>query len=203
MSRRAALYLRVSTDKQHSENQRPEVEQLARARGFEVVKVYEEAASAVKHRPGYTQMMKDAKRGVFDVLVIWAIDRFGRSMSGNLNDVLDLDRIGVTIISVQESWLDTSSPVRSLLVGIFSWAAEQERARLVERTKAGLERARRRGAKIGRPRRQFDLERALELRAEGRPLRVVAAEVGVGYATLCRALGNDPKPASLGVSQSP
>jgi DNA invertase Pin-like site-specific DNA recombinase len=89
---------------------------------------------------------------------------------------------------VKETWLDTGSPVRSLLVAIFSWVAEQERARLVERTKAGLAAARRRGAKIGRPRRRVDLDRARELRAEGKPLRVVAKDLGVGYATLCRAM---------------
>jgi DNA invertase Pin-like site-specific DNA recombinase len=90
---RACIYLRVSTDKQSTANQRPEVEQLARARGFEIVHCYEEQASAAKHRPKYEQMLKDAKRGRFQVLVIWALDRFGRSMVGNLGDVLELDRI--------------------------------------------------------------------------------------------------------------
>lgn len=109
----------------------------------------------------------------------------------NLTDVLELDRIGVTVVGVRESWLDTGGPVRSLLIAIFSWVAEQERARLVERTKAGLEQARRRGAKIGRPRTRFDVERARELRTEGRSLRAVAKELGVSYATLCRALAHD------------
>jgi hypothetical protein len=84
--------------------------------------------------------------------------------------------------------LDTGSPVRSLLIAIFSWVAEQERARLVERTKAGLERARRAGKKIGRPRRRFDVERARKLRASGMSLRKIAADVGVPQATLMRAL---------------
>jgi DNA invertase Pin-like site-specific DNA recombinase len=166
---RAALYLRVSTDRQSTENQKPEVEQLARARGFEVVTIYEEQASAAKARPKYEQMLKDARRRKFDVLVVWALDRFGRSMTGNLTDVLELDRVGVTVVSVRESWLDTGSPVRSLLVAILSWVAEQERARLIERTKAGLEAARRRGAKIGRPRRRIDVGRARELRAGREP----------------------------------
>jgi putative DNA-invertase from lambdoid prophage Rac len=78
--------------------------------------------------------------------------------------------------------------VRSLLIAIFSWVDEQDRARLIERTKAGLDAARRRGAKIGRPRRRFDVERARELRASGMSLRNVAAEVGVPQATLMRAL---------------
>jgi putative DNA-invertase from lambdoid prophage Rac len=92
--RRAALYLRVSTDRQETACQRPEVEQLARARGYEVVGVYEEKMSAAKERPAYARMMKDAKRGAFEVIVVWAIDRFGRSMVGNLGDVLELDRVG-------------------------------------------------------------------------------------------------------------
>ena len=204
---RAAIYLRVSTDRQNTENQLPDVQQLARARGYEVVRVYEEQASAVKHRPGYLQMMKDAKRGSFDVLVIWALDRFGRSMVGNLQDLLELDRVGVQIISVRESWLDTSGPVRNLLVAIFSWVAEAERSRLIERTKAGLAAARRRGAKIGRPRRHVDLDRARELRAEGRSLRAVAKELDIGYATLCRGLAvaaaDDPNPASVAASEEP
>ncbi len=206
-TQRAAIYLRVSTDRQHAENQRPEVEQLARARGYEVVRTYEEQASAVKHRPEYARMMRDARKGTFDVLIVWALDRFGRSMTGNLGDLLELDRVGVQVVSVRESWLDTGGPVRPLLIAIFSWVAEQERARLVERTKAGLEAARRRGARIGRPPRRFDLDRARELRAQGQSLRAVAREVGVGYATLCRALGpaaaGDPKPPSAGASEVP
>ena len=88
---RAALYFRVSTDRQETECQRPEVEQLARGRGFEVVKVFEEKMSAAKVRPEYTRMMKEARPGAFDVIVVWAIDRFGRSMIGNVSDILDLD----------------------------------------------------------------------------------------------------------------
>jgi DNA invertase Pin-like site-specific DNA recombinase len=95
------------------------VEQLADARGLEVVAVYEEQASAAKRRQTYETMLRDAKRGKFSVLVIWALDRFGRSMVGNLQDVLELDRIGVTVVSVRESWLDTGGPVRSLLIAIF------------------------------------------------------------------------------------
>ena len=188
---RAAIYLRVSKSdgSQSTENQRPEVEQLARARGLDVVHVYEESASAAKHRPQHEAMLKDARRGKFAVIVIWAIDRLGRSLVGNLQDVLELDRVGVTVVSVRESWLDTGGPVRPLLVAIFSWVAEQERARLIERTKAGLERARRAGKKIGRPRRRVDVERARELRAAGKSLRQVSRDLGVPQATLVRALG--------------
>jgi putative DNA-invertase from lambdoid prophage Rac len=186
--KRAALYLRVSTEKQSTEPQRPEVEQLARSRGYEIVGVYEEQASAVKHRPEHERLMKDAKRGVFNVVIVWALDRFGRSMVGNLSDVLELDRLGVEVVSVRESWLDTGGPIRNLLLAIFSWVAEQERTRLIERTKAGMAAARKRGARIGRPRARVDVERAVELRASGKTLREAAVELGVGAATLHRRL---------------
>jgi len=112
--------------------------------GYKVFTSYEEEASAAKKRPEHERMMKDAKRGAFQVLVIWALDRFGRSMTGNLADVLELDRVGVQVVSVRESWLDTGSPVRTLLLAIFSWLAEQERVRIGERTRARMAAARRR-----------------------------------------------------------
>ena len=72
-------------------------------------------------------------------------------MTGSINTVLELDRLGVPVLSVREGWLDTSGPVRPLLVAIFGWVAEQERSNLVARTKAGLDRARRQGKRLGRP----------------------------------------------------
>jgi DNA invertase Pin-like site-specific DNA recombinase len=188
MTRRAALYFRVSSDQQSTECQRPEVEQLARARGLHVVSVYEEQASAAKHRPEYEKMLRDAKKGSFNVLIVWAIDRFGRSMTRNLGDVLELDRVGVQVVSVRETWLDTGGPVRDLLVAIFSWVAEQERARLVERTKAGMSAARKRGSRIGRPRARLDVDRLRELHGQGLPVRQIAAELGVGASTVQRHL---------------
>lgn len=191
MGKRVATYVRVSTDEQTSANQVPEVEQVAAARG-DVVARYEETGSAAKHRPAYERMLRDARRGAFDVLVIWAIDRFGRNMVGNLNDLLELDRVGVQVVSVRETWLDTSGPTRMLLVAVFSWVAEQERARLIERTKAGMRRAARQGTKsgkpIGRAPLHVDVDRARELMAEGESQRGAARTLGVTLATLQRAL---------------
>jgi DNA invertase Pin-like site-specific DNA recombinase len=127
---RAAIYLRVRKGEQTTENQRPEVEDVIRTRRLELVAEYEEKVSAVKARPQFDKMMRDAHRGAFDVLVVWALDRFGRSMVGNLQAVLELDRRGVQVVSVRESWLDTGGAVRPLLIAIFSWVAEQERSHL-------------------------------------------------------------------------
>jgi len=182
------LYLRVSTDQQVTDNQRPELVALARQRGFSIEAVYDDTGSAVKARPEFDRMLLDAHRGKFDLLLVWSLDRLGRSMSGNLQTVLELDRLGVQVVSVRESFLDTSGPVRPLLIAIFGWLAQQERERLIERTKAGLERARRQGKRIGRPRVTVDVAKALVLRNDGKSIRQAALALGVGPATLHRAL---------------
>jgi putative DNA-invertase from lambdoid prophage Rac len=186
--RRAAIYLRVSTEDQTNENQRPDLEQLARARGLTVVQVFEEKASAASSRAIFRSMLDDAHRGRFHVVLVWALDRLGRSMVGNLQAVLALDRMGVAVVSYREPWLDAAGPLRELLICIFSWVAQQERARLIERTTAGLERARREGKRLGRPPARFDLQRAQMLQTRGKPVREIARELGVPRSVIARAL---------------
>ncbi len=188
MKNRCALYIRCSTERQSLENQRPDLLRIARSRGLEIVEVFEEKISATKKRPEYERMMLAAHQGKFSNLLIWAMDRLGRSLVGNVEALLKLDGCGVRVISVQESWLDTAGPVRDLLVSIFSWVAQQERYRISTRTKAGLERAKRKGRILGRPRKWIDIDRALRLRAEGMPLRKISQKLKVGTSTLHRAL---------------
>jgi putative DNA-invertase from lambdoid prophage Rac len=149
-TRRAAVYLRVSSERLTTDNQTAEVRDLAIARGYEPV-LYEEVESAAKARPVFDRMLSDVRAGRVHAVAVWALDRLHRSMTGAINTVLELDRLGVPVLSVREGWLDTGGPVRPLLVAIFGWVAEQERTRLIERTKAGLERARREGKRLGRP----------------------------------------------------
>ena len=185
----AALYLRVSTDEQKVENQRADLERLASVRGFDIRSTFDETVSGIaKSRPALDAMLLAAHRGEFRVVLVWALDRLGRSMYGMIATVLELDRLGVRVVSFSESWLDTGGPVRQLLLAIFSWQAEQERARLVERTRAGLARARREGKRLGRRPTQLDLDQALELRAAGRSIRAVAAELKVAPSIVHRAL---------------
>jgi DNA invertase Pin-like site-specific DNA recombinase len=119
-------------------------------------------------------------------------------MAGNVSDALALDRAGVELISLREPWLDTGGPVRDLLLAIFSWVAEQEIRRLVERTNAGIERARLKGTKsgkpIGRPPRllRIEVERAAALHAKGRSVRAIANAMDVPRSTVARALASHP-----------
>jgi DNA invertase Pin-like site-specific DNA recombinase len=121
--------------------------------------------------------------------VLADLDRLHRSMVGAITTVLELDRLGVEVISLKEPWLDTSGPVRSLLVAIFGWVAEQERVRLIERTKAGLERARAQGKRLGRPPvSQVLLSAAADLVRTGTPVAEAARLKGVKRTTLTRYL---------------
>jgi len=166
--------VRVSTFEQSTENQKPELERIAKVRELEILHRYEDYISATKKRPGYDAMMRDAHRGKFDTLIIWSLDRLGRSMYGNMNAVLSLDQCGVRIISAKEPWLDSGGPTRQLLIAIFSWVAEQERLRIVERTNAGMQRARAKGVHIGRPFAGISRPLMLELRAHGASVRAIA-----------------------------
>ena len=93
---------------------------------------------------------------------------------------------------MRESWLDTGSPVRTLLLAIFSWLAEQERARIGERTRAGMAAARRRGSRVGRPRARLDEEQLRELKSQGMSVRKIASMMSIGTATVQRHLAAVP-----------
>ncbi len=184
----AAIYLRTSTDRQHTANQEPAVRRLAEARGYEVVKVFEEQVSAVKHRPAWAALREGAHRGDYHAVIIYALDRIGRSMVGNVQEVLTLDRLGVEVVSVREPWLDIGGPIRTLLIAILSWVAEEERRQIASRSKLGVERARREGKRIGRPPTAIDVELAGGLKDDGLSVRAIAKRLNIPKSTVHKAL---------------
>ncbi len=187
---RAAIYARVSSSdgRQTTANQVPELQRLAAARGFEAV-IFEEQESAARARPVLERVLAEARAGHIQAVLVWSLDRLQRSMVGAITTVLELDRLGVQVISLKEPWLDTSGPVRNLLIAIFGWVAEQERTRLIERTKAGLERARAQGKRLGRPPcSPILLRAAADLVATGVSVSEAAMLKGVKRTTLRRFL---------------
>ncbi len=189
--RAAALYIRTSRIDQHPENQLPELRKLAALRGLEVIDIFEEQISAVKERPAFERMQSLARMGAFNVVLVWAIDRLGRSMFDVVHTIRELDDHNCTIISVRENWLDTAGPLRQLLIAIFGWIAEQERERLIERTHAGLLRAKADGRTLGRPRIQVDLAEVATLGARGVSVRQIARTLGYARSTLARAVAQN------------
>jgi DNA invertase Pin-like site-specific DNA recombinase len=154
MPKRAAIYVRVSTDKQTIENQLRELRQIAKRRGWEVVHEYHDTgisgAKSRDARPALDQMLKDAQRRRFDVVMAWAIDRLGRSLIDLLGTIQTLETCGVDLYLDQQS-IDTTTPAGRLTFQITGAFAEFERRMIRQRVLAGLKRAVEKGSILGRP----------------------------------------------------
>ena len=186
--KRAALYLRVSTLDQHPETQRFDLVEMARQRGYEIVQEYTDKISGVKaQRPGLSQLMCDARRGRFDVLLVWSCDRIARS-TRHLLEVLDeMNRLGVEFISFRES-IDTEGPLGRAIVVIIGAVAELERNLIIERVRAGMRRARLEGRHIGRPALDLDREAIIRDHRHGDSLGTIARNHGASRTTVHRVL---------------
>ena len=190
MSKRAAIYVRVSTDKQTVENQARELRQVAERRGWKVVEQYSDAGISGSKgrdgRPGLDLMLDDAKRRKFDVVMAWAIDRLGRSLVDLLHTIQELEAAGVDLYLDQQS-IDTTTPMGKLMFQVTGAFAEFERSMIRQRVHAGLKRAVEAGKTLGRPRISEKLEKRIQdqLRA-GKGILKVAHEVGVGHGTVER-----------------
>jgi DNA invertase Pin-like site-specific DNA recombinase len=192
---RVALYARVSTlNGQHPEMQLAELREYASRRGWEIAGEYlDEGVSGSKEsRPELNRLVDDSHRRQFDIVLVWKIDRFGRSLKHLVNALADLDSYGVTFASLKDN-LDLSTPSGRLMFQIIGAMAEFERALIQERVKAGLHNARRNGKKLGRPRRVVDVDGIARMKAEGHSLRNIAEKLGVGYGTVRMRLAGDER----------
>ena len=170
-----ALYARVSLPRerghQDPDNQLHALLGFCETRGWHDPAQYVdyETGSGARERPEFERLMRDARAHRFDVLVFWSLDRFGRKGTyQTLRDLHDnLDDHGIRYISHQEQFLDTLGPARDAIIGILAWVAKMERDRISERVKAGLERVRREGRKLGRRVRQVDPAKLRDMEAAG------------------------------------
>src|SRR5947209_8241856 len=156
--KRAVLYMRVSTVDQHPETQLHDLRQMAAQRGYEIKQEYTDRISGAKaRRPGLDEMMRDARRGRFDVVLVWACDRIARSTRHFLEVLDELNRLNIEFVSFREN-IDTGGPLGRAIVVIIGAIAELERSLIVERVRAGMRRAKLEGRHIGR--RPLDIDRA-------------------------------------------
>src|SRR5450631_4362549 len=186
--KRAALYLRVSTVDQHPETQLHDLRQMAAQRGLEIVQEYTDRISGAKaRRPGLDQMMADARRGKFDVVLVWASDRIARSVKHFLDVLDELNRIGVDYVSFREN-IDTAGPLGRAIIVIVSAVAELERSLIVERVRAGMRRAKLEGRHIGRKALALDRAAVIRERDRGQSLSQIATSHRVSRATVSRII---------------
>ena len=163
--------------------------EYAARRGWHIVGEYVDrgASRSKDSRPELNRLMADAHQRRFDVVLVWKLDRYGRSQRHLVNALAELEALGVAFASLRDN-LDLSTPSGRLMFQIIGAMAEFERALIQERVKAGLRNARAKGKQLGRPRRIVNVDKIVALRARGESWRAISAQLDVGPATLYRAV---------------
>jgi DNA invertase Pin-like site-specific DNA recombinase len=189
-TQRVAFYARVSTFAgQNPEMQLVELREYAARRGWQLTEEYVDhgVSGAKESRPALNRLMADAKQRKFDVVAVWKLDRFGRSVAHVVVALAELEALGITFVSLKDN-LDLSTPSGRFMFQIVAAFAELERAMIQERVRAGLLNAKRKGKRLGRPPAAVDKARIARLRAAGASLRAIAGQIGVSVATVHKLL---------------
>ena len=194
--KRVAIYLRVSTSKQDTDNQRRELEAVAERSGWKVVKVYEDAgisgAKGRDQRPGLDAMLKAVNAKEVDMVASWSVARLGRSLTDLLGILQGLHEKGVGLFLHQQG-LDTSTTAGKAMFQMLGVFAEFERGIIRERVNAGLARARANGTKLGRRRVKPSVEaRIVELRSNGDGIHKIRKKLGIGSSVVQRVFNENP-----------
>lgn len=186
---RTAIYARVSTLDQHPENQTDDLRNYAKARGWEVVGEFTDQgiSGAQRDRPGLDAMMKLVRRRKVDTVLVWKYDRFARNMVHLLHALEEFHSIGVDFVSFTEG-IDTTTSMGKFVFGVFSSLAEFERSLISERVRNGMEKARKRGQRIGRPSLDVDMTGLGVLRSQGLSFRQIASQVGISKSAVGQRL---------------
>jgi DNA invertase Pin-like site-specific DNA recombinase len=206
MSARVAIYARVSTTNhgQDAGMQTREMRQFAEARGWKLADEYVDSgvSGSKDSRPELNRLMADAKRRKFDVVLVWKLDRFGRSLRHLVNALAEFESLGIAFVSLSDN-LDLSTASGRLMFNIIGAMAEFERELIRERVKAGMKNAKAKGARIGRPRVAVDAARIAVLRASGLSWRTIERELGISVRTARRFAFGRGKKVSASASASP
>ncbi len=189
MTKRIAIYARVSTDKQTVDNQLIELRSRCERLGYTIVQEYaDEGISGAKSRndrPALDALMKDATRRRFDMVMCWSIDRLGRSLQHLVEILNELQALGIDL-HFQQQGMDTSTPSGRMIFSVFGAIGEFERNLIRERVLAGQQRAKANGVKIGRPSKMNDgMKSAVKLlREKGMGIKQIARELQIGVGTV-------------------
>jgi len=201
---RCCLYARISTSdgRQDTENQLSQLREYCQRQGYVIVEEYiDQASGKNSDRDAFRRLFDGASKRLFDRCVVWALDRFTREgVLETFEHIRRLTNYGVAFESYTEPHFRTTGPAGELMLAVSAWIARQERQRISDRTKAGLERAKREGKHCGRPRRVWRRDEAIRLRLQGWSWRRISAELGVPVKTIRTALARcGESPAASGV----
>jgi DNA invertase Pin-like site-specific DNA recombinase len=201
--KRVVLYARVSTGDQHRETQLLDLREMAKQRGFEIVREYSDVISGAKSkRPGLDSLMSDARRHRFDVVLVAAFNRIARNVRHFLEVLDELNHLGIQFISLREN-IDIGGPLGRAMLTIIGAISELERSLIVERVKAGMRRAKLEGRRIGRTPLNIDRERVVEDRRSGMSLTKVASKHRISRASVCRLMREAGAGPTRVIAQTP
>jgi DNA invertase Pin-like site-specific DNA recombinase len=194
--KKVAIYVRVSTKDQSVGMQLNDLERYTKERELNIFKVYEDnGVSGTKEtRPALGQLMDDARKRKFDIVLVWRFDRFARSTKHLVNALYEFRNLGIDFISYQEN-IDTSSPLGEAIFTIISAMSKLERDIIAERVKGGLRKARANGITLGRPNSVIDMDKLIKYKEQGMSIREIAKELGLSRGKVERTL-------KLGVSKT-
>jgi putative DNA-invertase from lambdoid prophage Rac len=185
---RTAIYARCSTDLQDPTLQTSELTEYARPRGFALVGTFVDIASGSRDdRPELQKILTLAKQRKIDAVLVWKLDRLGRSLKHLVNVIDELESVGVKFISLRDN-LDFTTPAGRLLFGVIASMAQFERDLIRERVTAGMANAKRKGVRLGRKPVAFDIAELRRLRAAGLSFETISRQTGVSVGTTYRAL---------------
>ena len=190
---RCAIYTRVSSGSQETSNQLHTLREIAKMKGLTIVKEYtDDGISGAKgrdQRKGFDELLKGATRKEFDVIFVWSVDRLGRNLEDLISFLNEIHSVGCDLF-IHQSGIDTTTPTGKMMFGILSVFADFERSMITQRTRAGMERAKREGKKIGRPSNLNDglKQSILYMRSQGLGIRKIATDLKVGVGTIYRVL---------------
>jgi len=195
---RNIAYLRVSKKEENIENQREAIKKFAN----EDLVFFEDIISGstkAEERKGFKEMLEYIEKMRPEKLYVYEISRLGRSMIETISIIQKLEKtVFIIPVSEKERWLATTDrSVRNLIMAIFSWVAERERELLIERTRNGIERARKEGKKLGRPAREIDWKKVNEYRSKGISYSAISRILDIPYPTLIRKKGRNKKEGTL------
>jgi DNA invertase Pin-like site-specific DNA recombinase len=186
--KRAVFYTRVSSIDQNVAAQLCDLRPLAAARGYEIVGEYSDTISGSKaKRPGLDQLMSDAKRGKFDVVIVWAFDRVAGSVKHFLEVLDELNHLNIALVSFREN-IDTGGPLGRAMMVIVGAISELERSLIVERVKSGMRTARLEGRQIGRAPLDINRQQVVRDRRSGMSLTAVAKKYSISRTSVCRLM---------------
>ena len=190
MSKRAVLYLRVSTLDQRTSNQEPQLRQVAERMGCEIVKVYKDhgisGAKGRDGRPEFNRMCRDAAKRQFDVVMAWSVDRLGLSLQDLVAFLSELHALRIDLFLHQQG-IDTATPAGKAMFQMMGVFAEFERSMIQERVRAGLKRALEEGKQLGRPLIAPEVEQRIREALRAREsMRKIAARFGISTNTVLK-----------------